>query len=208
MKLVPLQSVLDAIGFEAGLEDAAIENAIHSATGDLETILRTEFARASVTDLFFTPEANVLKLGGAGYRVSLALSRGLVVGSVTVTYATTTTGLTEDPITPDAAKQKVGAEKGVLVLLDTDVNDCYIQATYTAGIEVDDTEADLYDQDQVPTWLKEAAVAQAIIRLDSARPQMRSDSKVPVNVDVLKRSVCLNTEPRIRYFPAAVHPLV
>lgn len=206
MKLIPLQTMLDAIGFEQGAADVQILAALHSATSDLEGELRTSFERVTLTDEFFIPMNRVLKYTHGSSQARLALSQGMLTGAPVVKLGYTRENLAQaDPM--DALNYRYNTDLGSLVILDVDLEDALLSVTYTAGLEPDTTDPDLYKQDQVPSWLKEAAKLQAILSLDTANPTLRQNDQVPRDPEILKNMIATRIGAKIRYFPSAIYPV-
>ena len=239
VKLISASYALASINFQAGVADLPVTSALDSATSDLETLVRTTFAKETRTDWFFIPKNRQLKFAGVTFQgngqlpfvagttlTTLALKKGFVNGqglttAPVVSYANTpqdftglpqTTGtvgvpaLTESPIVLiENSDYFVDYEKGTVLIANQVLENVYIQVTYTAGLAVDTSEADLYTG--VPMWLQNAAKTQFVMILDAMAPTLRTNAKVPVNTKVLSDSLARMLDSHVRSFPMITNPM-
>lgn len=200
MLLASLSEVRDFLGFDdmTNINDA-IRNALNSATAQLESLLDTEFARATRTDTFWVPRPGFVDGGHAS--TELRLRRGFLTADPTCTYATviggdatTLTGLDND------------LEKGILRDLSTRFSRVYVSVSYTYGFEEGTGEdAGSYVLEQVPSWLQEAAKLRAL-QLLTGNPTL-TEAKVSLDAKTLDAQFATIVDRRQRYAPAALLPM-
>lgn len=204
MLLYPVTEVRKRIGFDDIPDvNAALEAGLQAATVYLSTTLRTGFERKTRSDLFYIPEAVQI---GATYKVKLKLTDGFLTALPTVVAsdrrATLVAGI---DLTPDSL---FDLEQGTLTILDQPLRGQFVQVEYTCGFEADDTDLTLYKQDQVPSWLKDAAYLQSLIVVDAASPNVRHDSNALPEVRAMKEQLATMLEQKVRYQPDALLPLL
>lgn len=208
MKLIQVASLATHIGFDAGVQTAVLESMIEAATHNLIGLLYTEFDRATVTDQFYVQQNQSLEILG-GFRTTLALSRGFVVGSVAIEYGPTHDEISGAPVVLDPSYVILNEDKGELVVTGIDLRDQFINATYTAGFTEDGSDAGYYTPAQIPTWLAEAAIYASAIALDTTRPDFRFEKGQGAKESItgMTKALMNRVAAKIRYFPSAVRPL-
>lgn len=209
MKLVSYTDVRKAMGFDAGVQQDAIESAIESATEIIAVDLRTPgFDRVDYTDTFYVTRSDCLEHAYGTFVTRLALSAGFVVGDlISATYSAA--GGAASIISSDTVSftPALNAEKGELVASD-DLRDCFVYVEYTAGFQPDDADTTLYKPSQVPVWLKRMALLQSLVLIDSTNPTLRHEKGSDATNAMKQNKDAYNSilGGRMRYFPRAIHP--
>lgn len=208
MKLVTVNDLADYIGFDAGVASNKLDSAVEAATQALIGCLLTEFDRVAVVDDFYILSTGSLPIGST-YRTRLALSRGFIVGDVTMIFSHRLEDLTTDFSPVDPGWVKVDAEKAGVVITGPDLRDCFVRVSYTAGFEADDSDPTLYDQGQLPEWLKESALMLSVAYLDSSHPDLRFEkgSGAKDSANAMRAAVNHRIAGKVRYFPSATNPI-
>lgn len=233
MLLATIDEVRRRHGFDSGLDevDAAIEQALRSTTYALEGILRTKFAySAQVTDLYrirhveathhpFVPESRDLRtfrvLHGIHAQVpllevKLATSRGMIESeaSVTVEAASLVPHLDDPNLVRDLRNFEDGldhtviaGDKGLVIIHGLDVTGMFVRLRYAAGLHA--ASDDVFED--VPNWLREAAILRAAITLD-VNPIIRLQDQPRMPVEDMRAELKSMLEPHVRYQPQAEKP--
>lgn len=230
MRLVPVQKVLEKLVYSETITDirTASISALDTTTEALAGELRTEFGAGSFTDIFFVNRSMQLDVSQAharratrlfeteavAFTTKLFLSRGFVKATpaVIVASALSRADLDGASATDIASASHVNLERGVVTVTDKNLSGLYVKVTYAAGFDVDSDDEDVYDQGQVPSWLRELAVAHAAIEV-SGNPSLFVGTDDDVFADSKRFAVRLESrtvsviQSKIRYVPDAVHPL-
>lgn len=209
MKLVSYTAVRKAMGFDAGVQQEAIESAIDRATEIVAVDVRVpSFERKTYTDRFYVTRSDCLEYAYGTYLTRLALAAGFVVSPLTSATVTAAGGTAAMVSTESyALTYDLDGVKGELVCTQ-DLRDCFVDVTYSAGFEAEETDATLLNQAQVPGWLQQMALLQALILLDSTNPTLRHEKTRDAS-DAVKQNREAYTailSGRVRYFPRAVYP--
>lgn len=206
MRLASVSDLRTSMGFD-DIPDVtnAIAFALDTTTPAFEAHLRTAFDRAGVTDTFAVGDQ--VWLHGTP-QLRLRLSRGFVVsGSLTAWYADRIESLDDSAerteVTGDLT---LGLEKGVASNFTLDLNRKYLRVAYQAGFTADGDDPEMYDQAQVPDWLRTAAMLAARIELNN-HPHFKSDEGT-TSVAVLERRLSLLIGDKARFVPAAIDPIL
>jgi hypothetical protein len=209
MKLNTVANLLERIGFDSiNTVELLAGESLEAATLELENVLRfPTFARASYDDRFSVREITRYALGN---RTVLNLSMGMIVSGSIAVYEAASPELmdaTDGPTLIEDFNYEVNEDKGRIVLSNIDVAHKTLKVTYDAGLLNVDGTADLYDD--VAPWLANAALTQAIIRMDTINPTLRHDDKAQAELSIsqmreeLRRSVAMY----IRYFADGLYPI-
>lgn len=208
MRLATYDKVRKFMGFDSGVHQEVIEAAIDNVTGAIAADIRCEdFNAASRTDLYYVTGAACLRFASEQYRTRLALSAGFVTSSVVVKWGPSPELVATNTITTGVL---LNAEKGGVIVTGTDLRDCYVQVTYTAGFA---TEANpnqtTYLQSAVPEGLIQASILRAVSMLDAANPTLRHDDPAEASraSKELAQQASLLMAPYVRYFPSDLRPL-
>lgn len=175
----------------------AIKDALHGGTLFLETAIRTIFTRnADQVDTFLVNFQSVAPQGPHSF---LRLKNGFVDTGQTliVKLASSLANLATATAKVVDTDYKVQAEKGIIILhncstgdttlpLSTVPSQClfYAEVTYTSGFNPDDGDVQLFKPAEVPDWLKEAAIVEAMIIIHTQSPQKRSSESLKLIEDL------------------------
>lgn len=196
--------IRDQLGFDDMTDiTAAISSALHSATAVISARIGTELDRATLTDLFYVNAPGYEQ--GKSVQTVLRLTQGFVQTLVTVELADMVTYFGTDAVTDIKGTVFPDASLGVLKDMVTPYNDQFVKVVYTAGFEADTVDPTMYNQTQVPDWLKELAKIQAILLL-SKHPSM-VNSGVEIDVETMRSQLDAIIQRKIRYTPIAILPM-
>lgn len=217
MKLATVDDVLEFIRFD-GIEDdlnTSIGLALDMATHQLEGQIRLEtFDRTVGYDLF---DLRHYEVDPGLYHYHWKLSNGFVDSGQTFTIEVAAeiadfgTNDASD-ITSDA---QINYDKGLISVLDSDIQDIripgissrllgnYVRVDYTSGFLSQDSEC----YDDVPEWLKLAAINTAIINLDSSQPEVRHSDGFKARLDQTQMMLGSLLTKKIRYYPKYQKPV-
>ncbi len=215
MYLIKIQDALDRLDFDnTPAIQHVVENSVAHATEEMVGVLRTEFDRGVVTDLFYN---DLSFKEGVAFTTQLRLNRGFLdLGQpYTIRAAATRLALPKSTAKdlrdePDGSGDDltiVDAEKGLVVIRDIDLSNLYIEVRYTSGFNVDGDEALLFDQTEVPSWLKEAAFLQTNV-LVRHNPVLASHFEGDNTTAELVLSKDRAIQSRIRYHPEYLNPVM
>ncbi len=215
MYLIKTQDALGRLDFDnTPAIQSAVDNSVAHATEELAGVLRTEFDRVTVTDLFYNVQSF---REGVAFSTRLRLNRGFLDLGQTYTIRAAATRLKLPLSTakdlrdePDGSGDDltiVDAEKGLVVIRDIDLSNFYIEVGYTAGFALDSDEALLFDQDVVPGWLQEAAFIHTNI-LVRHHPVLASHFEGDSTTTELVLAKDRAIQTRIRYHPEYLNPVV
>jgi hypothetical protein len=204
MLLVPVVDIREALGFEDMTDiNAAAETALNAATSLLESMLDTDFSKATRTDRFYAHEPGVVR--GPSVQTQFRLRRGFVQSVSSVIYADALSNLGLGATSLDLADLYLDAEKGVLRDDVTAYSRSYLKVTYTAGFDPHPSDPSQYDPDQIPDWLQQAAKLRAQISL-AGQPVMES-ANIKLDVKELTNELNALVGRKRRYAPLALLPL-
>lgn len=221
MKLVPVATIRQALGFEDMADiNLAITSIMSAVTASMEMALDTSFDRAMATDLFYVSPHHGPD-GNGHVQTLLRLRNGFIVPqTISVQSGATVYALDDDPITITNMNVRSyrDVEKGLLFdaktlytgghrsLRSIDfMGGPYIRVTYSYGFDVDDTDPDLFDQDQVPNWLKEAAAIQARIFL--ADHSILKNNEATYDTNFLKQALKALMLSHLRFGSGSIVPM-
>ncbi len=215
MLLIKTQDALDRLEFDnTPVLQQAVENAVAHATEELSGVLRTEFDRVTVTDLFYNVQSF---REGVAFSTRLRLNRGFLDLSQTYTIRaagtrlklplSTAKDLRDEPDGSGDDLTIVDADKGLIVIRDIDLSNFYIEVGYTSGFNLDTDEKKLFDQTDVPAWLQEVAFLQANILVRN-NPVLSSHFEGDSTTNELVMSRDRAIQSRIRYHPEYLNPVV
>jgi hypothetical protein len=210
-KLVDVSVVRDRIGYPNDADiNTAITDALEGVTIKLESLLRTKFSTISTTDTYFIRPGQS-RWSKTQFRTKLFLTRGFL-SSATLTdvkYGASLQAFNSEVnrIDVDTSLYLIeDKERGVIDILDFDLGDLYVQVTYDSGFNLTEGDATLFDQTEVPDWLKEAAELLAIVELE-ANPAINPEDRSAQEIDNTKNLFTRVITPHIRYVPAAIRPI-
>jgi hypothetical protein len=200
MMLASVSEVRADLGFDDMPDiNEAITAALHGTTHALASVLRTSFDKQSWADLFFVERSDEGGVPSCDLRLSLGFVEPV---SVVVKVSPRPDMADAVVVTPNFVLRP---DKGVI----SDYRRVYlrefVQCSYTAGFNVDDTDPESYDLAQVPPWLQEAAKLHAKIMLDD-NPSLK-EAGVNQSVYQMTQSLEAMLESHIRYVPWARLPL-
>lgn len=206
MLLTPVSKIREVYSF-GDLEDSnkAFEAALHAAEPYLSARMRqNSFARLAVTDTYYVDEPTLVQ-GSALYKTEFFLSRGFLAQMSAMHRSANPTTLDLagqfNPVTPTLIEM----ERGVVRDLSWYYNGEFVSINYICGFEADSTDPKMYKQDQVPEWLKEAAVTYAMIFL-AGSPTLK-EAEIKVDTKALTRTLDHVIAQHQRYAPGALLPL-
>lgn len=201
MHLVPVEGIRNSLGYDDMTDiNAAITTALEAANTQLAARLSTDFERAEVTDIFYAQRPGHTE-GSNHCSTEFRLSRGLISARPVTSYGFSTDAFAVDP----ATSIRFDLNKGIARDIGTRFSQQYVSFTYTAGFEPDDTTPELYKQNQVPKWLKEAAKLQVMINL--ADTSAITEAGVVIDTKVVAAQLSSMLVSYIRYAPVALLPL-
>lgn len=207
MRLVVESELRDAIDLSPLPQYVAAANtALNTATLALENDLRTQFERATQTDVFrpyANEPSNILKLKRAFIQSDPA---------VVVTYAVTPYARSSGETTDITAICTIDYEKGLVCVGGESAENAFfygvagadIRVTYTAGFLASEADPDLFNPLSVPGWLKNLALLLGQINI-ATHPAVKPTDAVP-DVDQLKSQYAASISSRSRYSPSAILP--
>lgn len=214
--------------------EETLEELLTSATEETMADIRTDLARATVSDIFFIK--NVLEFGepratrndlrvtaslsgGRASTVNLKLTRGFVDSTVTVVVraASSEDGLTDparytDLRTGGVDFVTVDYERGMVRIHDFILRNSYVIVSYTAGLTDDDGCPPLFQN--VPEWVVqvtlygaqiEALTNPLIVGTDAAI--LREGSREAREVEALRRKRSKVILRHVRYGPMSQKPI-
>lgn len=194
MKLIALSEARD----RAGLQDLSSSNvildgALETATTQVEALLRTPLGRKVRSDLFY---ANSDMMPFAIPSAKLLLGSGFVddgEGFEVYSGITSADALGGGELI-DSDRYLIDDERGVLLFTDYDPDKLFLRVEYTAGFTAT---SDVFDG--TPSWLVDLGFTVGLRTYASIRHD-----------DGLKKQFDYMTmlEPKIRYEPAAIRPLI
>jgi len=206
VKLISTSTLRSRLGFASISDvDTAIGAALDGVTPTLEAFLRTKFATLQVTDTFFVNQSEWVK---GQNRIRLLLTRGFVSTGfdVSIRYA----NLKEKLVTGGdftsltvADVAIIDYEKGVIDIVDTNLDGLYVDVTYQAGFDPDSGDATLFDLTATPDWLREAAALRATLDL-SANPVLMREDQTPGEFQRVESAHASVTMSHVRYVPGAI----
>jgi hypothetical protein len=162
-KLVDTKSV-DTRGALSDSTDVHLSTAValESASLYAESVLDTTFARETRTDSFWVSS---VEAPFHGEFIFLRLSKAFVdsAQTITVEYSSTWKDFDTDKTALLPSEFVIDAGKGILKILGASLDNIYIKVTYTAGFNVDVVITDVYNQSEVPAWLRDVAVVYSLI---------------------------------------------
>lgn len=205
MKLVPASLIITDISADnlSSLTDV-IEGALDKATSELEAVIRTTFDLETREDLFFIRSGGVLRTGDY-FRYKLALTKGFLSGVPTITYGENLDAT--DTELAAAANWTIDLVKGELSIHTlVDIRNMFVRVAYTAGFDVDGDDAELFDQDAVPQWLKNGARAYGLANLYAYRPEISGEDN-KIDPKQIRANANFGLTRHTRYFPSAVRPM-
>lgn len=194
MMLVSVETVRDPLGFDdmVNINDA-VTMALHAVTPQIAAALNTDFNRGTMTDIFWVREPTVED--GPHCQTEFRLSNGLLSAEPTMVLDSRALAF---PLRSDLVK-------GVLYDRGTPFANDYLEFTYTYGFLPDADNAEMFDQVQVPDWLKEMARISAL-RILASNPVI---TDVGATIDVVTLTMQYETlvSRHRRYAPAALLPI-
>lgn len=212
-KLAAVQDVKDSIRFGSVEElNAGIDSALEVATSSLETDLRNEsFTRTTRYDLFFVKHR---RIASTLFEYHWRMSHGFIDSGATFTikvadqiddFAGTNFSDITSEVIIDYARGVASVVAGQLSTIRVASNNSriignFVRIDYTSGFNSDDNTG-FFDADEVPAWLKEAAIMKAVNTLDIIDPSLRSqgdNTMSPKHTGLLYQNII---QKNIRYFP-------
>lgn len=207
MKLASDASVKEALTIGDGLDiiDASLVMASHTATQDLAAAILHEFDAGNFVDSF---QIYSTKQVGSMYRATLALRRGFLSGAPTAVWASSYALLSEGEAL-DATEFRWDAELGSFVVESAvDYTGRYVRVSYAAGFDADGDDTELYDQTQVPEWLRRSASMLAASVAVTLNPDLAGDqSGAKRDAKMLKDTAMRIAMGHLRYFPSPIRPV-
>lgn len=220
-KLAIHSDVNALIKFPGDIEEinVSINASLETATSNLEKDLRIgSFTRATRFDLFPVIQR---ELSQGIFEYHLGLSRGFIDSGETFTVKVgtrisdfdngTATDITEQAI--------IDHNLGAVSIVVSQTDDVtvpgsnsrlignFIRIDYTSGFNEDENTG-FFNEDEVPSWLKQAAIINGVVVLDSIDPTLRSaDPKNPINPKILQNTYFMSIEARIKYLPKHQQPI-
>jgi hypothetical protein len=183
----------------------ASEKALHLATSALGSSLTTDFKLGTVQDLFFVVEPSLWTEGNL--YTEFRLSHGFIridqpfVGSFGGSMSAMFSG---NQLLDVSSSITVQREKGVVVDTSNIYQRQWVRFTYAKGFQIDPDDEFMYDQTEVPDWLKDAAKLYAKIMLQS-NPSLQ-DVAIKMDTKMMQRALSSLVQPHMRYTPAAIQP--
>lgn len=208
MKLVSVANLASYIGFDAGVASAQMETATEVATQTIIGVLNTDLELAAVADQFYILPTGSLPLGRA-WRTRLALSRGFIQGPVEITFGSALNDLSLSANSYDNTFIAVDRDLGGIVITGPDLRGQFVQVSYVAGFDLDETAPGQFASDALPEWLVEAAQMAAVATLDETYPDLRFDKGQGAKESAasMRRGMAARLQGKLRYFPSATHPI-
>lgn len=183
--------------------NAAIEAALKGATSWLSSTLRTSFDYGSYTERFRLEQ---MFASGTGTELILSFKRGFLT-TLTMGYASTRAQLGGTEEVDLAAYIDPDLEKGLVTISEINLENVFIRAAYTAGFQPSEDNPELYDADDVPEWLIEAASLKTMIIYDTANPTVRRENAGTKDLEVMKGTLDAIITSHVRYHPQALKGL-
>jgi hypothetical protein len=212
MYLASVADLRSQLGFDDMTDiNTAIGDALDAAEVQLQSILRTEFRQATLTDQFYIQETPRL---GRAVKTELLLTRGFLQAQPT--------SIIVNEISPifltafDEVQAMYGGQAGPLPNfifgmelghgIDTTnwYNSTYINVTYTAGFPPDTNTPDSYLISSVPQWLQQGAKLLALMLLADAAPV--TEAGIVIDKKMTEQQARLLLQRKIRYKPNALDP--
>lgn len=200
----------------------SIDSALEVATSQLQAMLRVDsFDQAATYDIFRVEEriTQVNATYDPMYEYHWRLANGFVDSgeTLTVKVAARIADFAGSDYTDITSLSNVQYDKGTVSYVDGKIEGQIISTTggklignfvrvdYTSGFTESGGE-----YQNVPEWLKQAAILQATIHLDSVQPDLRhTDNKVAKeSIKYMKKAVFDLIAPHIRYYPRYQDPIV
>jgi len=212
IRLVPVANVRDRMYLPNATDvNTAISDAIETVTDTLESLLRTKFGAASITDTFRVrfgvwspghPRCRLLLTRGFMSALtvpSIKTAQTISLFNASQEYTFTTANLADWVI--------YDYERGVVDIVDTDLSDYYVRVTYDAGFNLDGGDPTQYDQTELPSWLVQAAELATIIELAGNPAVAISNPENAPDVSALRMELTRVLGRHIRYVPTAITPI-
>lgn len=204
MMLASHAEIREQLGFDDMTDiNDAIQASLRAATAVLAAKLSTPFERGTFIDTYYALEPGYEN--GQAFSTTFRLSRGFVVSVTSVKAAATLEllgGTDASDITAVALMSATDKEKGVFTDYTTRFTRSFVRAEYVAGFEADASNPDMFNLEQVPLWLQEAAKLHAMITLAGSPPVKQADIQIDTKTLNHELSALLST--RIRYTPTAL----
>lgn len=207
MKLVAASAVSSALGLGSiTLIDNAVTAALHTATEEVKAATLADYDEGTYTDVFFI---HAMFRAGDSYRATLALRHGFVTGTPTAKVAANYAAVVAEGEAILSTALILDAERGGLTIDSADnLSNKYVSVTYNAGFAVDGSDDELYDADDVPEWLKKAAILYASASLLRTNPDLQgADGQVKRDPKELHSSAERIARGHVRYFPSPIRPI-
>ena len=225
MLLAAVADILSTLGFDPMTDITfAATQALDAAEEQLASLLNTEFAAGTYTDMFYVDEPT-MTVRHHGFKTQFRLSRGfittpLATGSVLVnSQASMLTGVASqigstwgyvDVPTGDAnidvtTAMTVDSDRGLLTDIVNRYRKTYVQATYQAGFAVSGSDPTSYDLTVVPDWLQQAAKLCAMLALADS-PSL-SEAQIKIDKQLIGMQYNALMSRKLRYAPNSLLPL-
>lgn len=202
MHLASVAVVREAIGFDDMADiNAAISSALLAAEAQIAATLRTDFAEADHTDLFFVLEPTFKE--GSLRKTEFLTSHGFI-SSYTIEAAVSGSKYGDGPIDVESVII-VNKEAGHFRDPSTQYNNTQVRIKYKAGFPVDANDPDQYDLTKVPVWLQTCAKLLALINL-ATQPSL-TEANVSIDTAVLSKQYDALISGHRRYAPMALLPI-
>jgi len=196
MLLFPPQQIREQLGFDDMPDiNTAVTMAVEAIEPQIAGLLATEFEKQTGhMDVFFAVEPRVDQ--GRHRYTEFRLSRGFVFNvGVTAKDPTNGTRTLGQTLLIDEAR-------GVVRDIGTPFRNSYVEISFDSGFDADGTDPTLYDQAQVPDWLKQAARIGALRSLAS-NPTV-TNAGIELDKGVLDAHYAALVNRHIRYAPDAI----
>jgi hypothetical protein len=202
--LVDVAEVRERLGWDATDEfDAAIAGALEYAGEQIATSLRTTFdQRTGVVDTFLI--TGIWGPYGARY-ARLMTSVGFLTSAPTARIAATSADL-PNVAALDSSYLTSNLERGLVTLRAEDLEGQTARLTYNAGFSLD-TDDDYEIYVGVPNWLKQAAIAAAVLQLAVTKSEHMPSSFTPDDKAALRQHVSRTLSARVRMGLNADYPV-
>lgn len=212
-KLATTEDVRQAIRFSSIDEiNLSINSALEVATSTLETDIRTQsFDRTTRYDIFLVKHRQITK---DLFEYHWRLSHGFVDSSesFSIRVADQVADFAGSNFTDITSECVIDYTKGVASVVAGELSTIrvasnsskiignFVRIDYTSGFNEGDT-AGFYDEAEVPTWLKEAAVLKAVNIIDTIDPSLRAPGEGSMSADSTEMLYRSMIQKNIRYFP-------
>jgi hypothetical protein len=184
--------------------NAAIEMALAGATSWLAAELRSRFEPGTYTELFFVDRSFV---AGATQQAYLSLKRGFVSAVSSITYAAKRSELGTSAAIDLSTYCEYRLEEGLILVSEIDLSSQYVRVVYTAGFSADEDNPQIFDSDETPDWLRDAAALKTMLLFDEAAPTLRRENKMDGDFKTMTQNLKAIVTPHIRYHPYAFRPM-